>query len=75
MQLNLKEQLSRNEINFRKYLKQYHPDKYRELLSKEKEFKSTTKEGKFINDYFFFIGCGNNHKTAIHNARICQEYY
>ena len=28
-------ELSRNEKNFRRYLKQYHPDKYYELIRKE----------------------------------------
>lgn len=39
----------------------------------KKEFKPKTKKGKFITEYFFFRGCGNNHKTAIYNAKQVLE--
>lgn len=34
MQLNLKpkKELSRNEINFRAYMKKYHPEKYEQII-------------------------------------------
>lgn len=41
----------------------------------KKEFKSKTKHGKFLSDYFYFRECGNDHKTAIYNAKICQQFY
>lgn len=39
---------------------------------KAKEFKPKTKQGRFMTEYFYFRSCGNNHKTAWHNAKVAM---
>ena len=39
-----------------------------------KVFKPKTKKGKFMTEYFKFRGLGNNHKTAMHNAKVAMKY-
>ena len=50
----MRKELSRNEINFRKYLKQYHPDKYEDLLlleSIEEKYQDRLDTHKIVKTY------------------------
>ena len=38
------------------------------------KFKPKTKLGKFMTEYLFFRYCGNNHKTAVYNAKEVMRY-